>query len=153
MVELSPEPLMADVQRLLGAVGRGVGEGFVLVGRRHVRSNNSWMHNIDVLVSGRDRCNLQMNEADAARIGVGPGSRVKITSSVGVVVAPVELTDAIMPGVVSLPHGWGHDLEGSELSVAALRPGVNSNRLSTGDMDPLSGNAVLNGIAVEVVPA
>jgi anaerobic selenocysteine-containing dehydrogenase len=144
---------MADVGRLHGAVGADVNGGFVLIGRRDVRSNNSWMHNIDVLVTGKDRCTLQIHADDAARIGVGSGAQVKVKSAAGMVVAPVEITEDIMPGVVSLPHGWGHDMDGSEMSVAAVRPGVNSNRLSTGDMDPISGNAVLNGIPVEVVPA
>ncbi len=78
---------------------------------------------------------------------------MKVSSAAGMVTVPVEISEDIMPGVVSLPHGWGHDLEGSSLSVAAERPGVNTNRLSTGDMDPISGNAILNGIEVEVVPA
>jgi anaerobic selenocysteine-containing dehydrogenase len=152
-VELAPEPLLADVGRLHDAASRVVNGGFVLIGRRHVRSNNSWMHNIDVLVKGKDRCTLQINTGAASRIGIGPGGRVKISSAAGMLVAPVEVSEDIMPGVVSLPHGWGHDLEGAELSVAATRPGVNTNRLSTGEMDPMSGNAVLNGIPVEVVPA
>jgi len=152
-VELAPEHLLEDVTRLRGAIDRSPNGGFRLIGRRHVRSNNSWMHNVDVLVKGRDRCTLQINTADADRIGVSPGGLAKISSAAGTVIAPAEVTDDIMPGVVSLPHGWGHDLEGASLSVASGRPGVNSNRLTTGEMDPVSGNAVLNGIAVEVVPA
>jgi anaerobic selenocysteine-containing dehydrogenase len=81
------------------------------------------------------------------------GENAKVSSAVGTVVATVEVTDIVMAGVVSLPHGWGHDMDGTELGVASVRPGVNSNILSTGAMDPLSGNAVLNGIPVEVVPA
>ena len=153
VVELAPEALLADVPRLRALLARERNGGFALIGRRHVRSNNSWMHNIDVLVRGKDRCTLQINAKDAERIGVGHGAQVKVTSPAGMLVVPVEITEDIMPGVVSLPHGWGHDLEGSALSVAADRPGVNSNRLSTGAMDPVSGNAVLNGIAVEVFPA
>jgi anaerobic selenocysteine-containing dehydrogenase len=153
MVELAPEPLLADVPRLLDSASRSPNGGFLLIGRRHVRSNNSWMHNIDVLVKGKERCTLQINSDDAARLGLGQDGRVKVSSAAGTLTVPVEISDAIMPGVVSLPHGWGHDLEGSALSVAAERPGVNTNRLSTGAMDPVSGNAVLNGIPVEVVPA
>ncbi len=152
-VELAPGPLLADVSRLRAAVGRPVNGGFVLIGRRHVRSNNSWMHNIDVLMKGRERCTLQINAGDASRIGVGPDGRVKVSSTAGMLIVPVEITDDIMPGVVSLPHGWGHDLEGSVLTVASDRPGVNTNRLSLGEVDPVSGNAVLNGIPVDVVPA
>lgn len=153
MVELAPEPLLGDLSRLRAAAERPANGGLLLIGRRHVRSNNSWMHNIDVLMSGKDRCTLQINTDDATRIGVGNGGQVKVSSTAGMLVAPVEITDDIMPGVVSLPHGFGHDLEGSSLSVAGRRPGVNTNRLSTGEMDPMSGNAVLNGIPVEVVPA
>ncbi|MGH8872466.1 MAG: molybdopterin-dependent oxidoreductase [Acidimicrobiia bacterium] len=152
-VELAPRPLLADVSRLRAAVARPVNGGFVLIGRRHVRSNNSWMHNIDVLMKGRERCTLQINAGDASRIGVGPDGRVKVSSTAGMLIVPVEITDDIMPGVVSLPHGWGHDLEGSVLTVASDRPGVNTNRLSLGEVDPVSGNAVLNGIPVDVVPA
>jgi anaerobic selenocysteine-containing dehydrogenase len=152
-VELAPPELLADVDRLLGTVDRSSNGGFVLIGRRDVRSNNSWMHNVDVLVRGRDRCTLQINPEDAARVGVAAGDRAKVSSAAGTVMAPVEVTSDIMAGVVSLPHGWGHDLEGSSLSIASEHPGVNANRLSTGEMDPMSGNAVLNGIPVEVVPA
>jgi anaerobic selenocysteine-containing dehydrogenase len=153
LVELAPEPLLADVDRLRSALSRRANGGFALIGRRDVRSNNSWMHNIDVLVKGKERCTLQINTTDAARIGVGAGGQVKVSSPAGMLVVPVEISDDIMPGVVSLPHGWGHDLEGSALTIASGRPGVNSNRLSTGEIDPVSGNAVLNGIPVEVIPA
>lgn len=111
------------------------------------------MHNVDVLVSGKDRCTLQVNTEDAGRLGVTSGGSVKVTSTAGTLVATAEVTDDIMEGVVSLPHGWGHDLDGSRLSVASDHAGVNTNILSTGAMDPLSGNAVLNGIPVEVVSA
>jgi anaerobic selenocysteine-containing dehydrogenase len=152
-IELAPDHLLADVPRLLDSAGREPNGGFLLVGRRHVRSNNSWMHNVDVLVKGKERCTLQISIEDAARLGLEPEGRAKVSSPAGALVVPVEISEDIMPGVVSLPHGWGHDLEGSSLSVASGRPGVNTNRLSTGAMDPISGNAVLNGIPVEVVPA
>jgi anaerobic selenocysteine-containing dehydrogenase len=152
-VELAPEVLISDVERLRSKIHHRPNAVFSLIGRRDVRSNNSWMHNIDVLVKGRERCTLQINPDDAARLGVVAGGRAKVSSPSGSVVAPVEITDDIMPGVVSLPHGWGHHYGDVSLSIAALRPGVNSNRLATGEMDPLSGNAVLNGIPVEVVPA
>lgn len=125
-----------------------------LVGRRHLRSNNSWMHNLNVLVKGKPRCTLQLHPDDAADIGVADGSAARITSRVGEVVAPVEVTDSVMPGVVSLPHGWGHSLPGTRMGVAREHAGVNSNVLTDPQaMDPLSGNAVLNGIPVEVTPA
>jgi anaerobic selenocysteine-containing dehydrogenase len=152
-VELAPEPLLADTARLREVVGRSRNGGLVLIGRRDVRSNNSWMHNIDVLVKGKERCTLRMSPTDARRVGVSDGGMAKISTETGTLVAPVEVTVDMMNGVVSLPHGWGHDLHGSSLTIAAARAGVNSNRLSTGQMDPLSGNAVLNAIPVEVVPA
>ncbi|MGD2101153.1 MAG: molybdopterin-dependent oxidoreductase [Acidimicrobiia bacterium] len=151
-VELAPEQLLSDLDRLRAAMERSPNGGLVLIGRRDIRSNNSWMHNIDVLVKGRERCTLQINPEDADRLGLVDGGSAKVATSAGSLVAPVEVTDDVMSGVVSLPHGWGHDMEGASMSVAASRAGVNSNRLSTGEVDPLSGNAILNGIPVEVVP-
>jgi len=151
--DLAPAPLRADVDRLRSSLDATVNGGFLLIGRRHVRSNNSWMHNVDILMTGKDRCTLQINSEDAERLGVSTGGQVKVSSSAGTLVTSVEVTDDIMSGVVSLPHGWGHDTEEARLSVASSRAGVNSNLLSTGAMDPLSGNAVLNGIPVDVVPA
>jgi anaerobic selenocysteine-containing dehydrogenase len=154
-IELAPEMIVADVeQRLRPSLARRANGGFVLVGRRHLRSNNSWMHNLDVLVKGKARCTLHVHPDDASRLALEDGAPARVRSSVGEVEIVVEVTDAIMPGVVSIPHGWGHDAAGSELSVAAERPGVNSNVLADGSLlDPLSGNAVLNGIPVEVAPA
>ncbi len=153
MVELAHPALLADLPRLAERLGRPV-PGLVLVGRRHVRSNNSWMHNIEVLVKGRERCTLQIHPDDAARSGVVDGGRARVTSRVGEVVAAVEVSDVCRPGVVCLPHGWGHDSPGARMTVAAGRPGVNSNALTDGDaIDVPSGNAVLNGIPVEVHPA
>jgi len=152
MVELAPEPIVTDVERLRASLDRRVNGGFVLIGRRQVRSNNSWMHNVSVLVKGKPRCTLQVHPDDAARLGLGADA--KVTSRVGAVVAPVEVTDAVMPGVVSLPHGWGHDLPGVELDVARAHAGVNSNLLADDTLfDPVSGNAVFNGIPVEIAPA
>jgi anaerobic selenocysteine-containing dehydrogenase len=153
MVELAPEPLLADVPRLRDSLGRAADGRFVLIGRRHLRSNNSWMHNVSVLVKGKARCTLQVNPDDATRIGLTPGGEVRVSSRVGSVTAPVEVTDALMPGVVSLPHGWGHDLPGVQLSVAAANAGVNSNVLADDELfDAVSGNAVLNGIPVTLEP-
>ncbi len=152
-VDLAPELLLDDVARLEAAADRTPNGHMVLVGRRHVRSNNSWMHNVDVLVKGKARCTLQINPADAARLGIAADGDAAVASASGKLTAPVELTEDIMPGVVSLPHGWGHDLPGVAMAVAANRPGVNSNRLSPGAMDPVSGNAILNGIPVDVGPA
>jgi len=152
MIEVGADPFIADVPRLKAALDRRANGGFVLIGRRHLRSNNSWMHNVNVLMKGKSRCTLQVHPDDAGRLGLG--DEAKVTSNVGTVVVPVEVTDAVMPGVVSLPHGWGHDLPGVQMDVARANAGVNSNILA-GDalVDPLSGNAVLNGIPVDVAPA
>ena len=153
-IELGPPPLCADLGRLAAAVDELAGRGLVLVGRRHLRSNNSWMHNVPVLVKGKPRCTLQVHPDDAQQLGLVDGAAATITSRVGSVDAPVEVTDAIRPGVVSLPHGWGHSVEGARLRVAAEHAGVNSNVLSDDrSIDPLSGTSVLNGIPVEVAPA
>jgi anaerobic selenocysteine-containing dehydrogenase len=151
-VELMPEPIVADVARLRGALRRERNGDMVLIGRRHLRSNNSWMHNLPALVKGKDRCTLWVNPADAERLGLTDGGGARLTSKVGDLTAPVEVTDEIMPGVVSIPHGWGHDAPGVRMRVASEHAGVNSNLLSPTEVDPLSGNAVLNGIPVELTP-
>lgn len=153
-VELAPEVFLADLHRLAASMPKLAEQPYVLVGRRHLRSNNSWMHNVRVLVKGRPRCTLQVHPDDADELGLTDGGAASITSRVGSVTAPVEVTDTIRPGVVSLPHGWGHDLPGVSLRVAAEHAGVNSNVLADDRaMDPLSGTAVLNGIPVELAPA
>ena len=122
-----------------------------LIGRRQLRSNNSWMHNVGHLVRGRDRCTAQIHPDDVRRLGLEEDGLVRIASRQGTIEVPVEMTDGIMPGVVSVPHGWGHDDPESRLSVAAAHPGANSNLLADDlAVDELSGNAVLNGIPVEV---
>jgi anaerobic selenocysteine-containing dehydrogenase len=152
-IELAPEPIAADVERLRASLARADGR-LVLVGRRHLRSNNSWMHNLGVLVKGKPACTLHVHPADAARLGLGEGDTARVASRTGAVEVPVEVTDAIMPGVVSIPHGWGHDEPGIALRVAAAHAGVNSNLLADETLlDPLSGNAVLNGIPVTVAKA
>jgi len=153
-VELAPEVFVADLGRLASSIAGLADRGMVLVGRRHLRSNNSWMHNVKVLVKGRPRCTLQVHPDDASTLGLADGAPATITSRVGSVTAPVEVTADIRPGVVSLPHGWGHGQEGTRLRVAAEHAGVNSNVLSDdAALDPLSGTSVLNGIPVEVAPS
>ena len=153
MVELAPEPIVDDVARLRAALDAPPA-GMTLVGRRDLRSNNSWMHNVEVLVKGKPRCTLHVHPDDAARLGLADGADAAVASRTGRVTIPVEVTDAIRPGVVSIPHGWGHDLDGVELAVARRHAGVNSNLLADDELvDPLSGTAVLNGIPVEVQPA
>jgi anaerobic selenocysteine-containing dehydrogenase len=151
-IELAPPAFVADVARLEAGLGR-TDAALVLVGRRTLRSNNSWMHNLDVLVKGRPACTLHVHPDDARRLGLADGGAARVRSRVGALEIPVEVTDGIMPGVVSIPHGWGHDDPASALTVAAAHAGVNSNLLADeGALDPLSGNAVLNGIPVSVEP-
>lgn len=153
MIELAPEPLVADVARLREALGRARDDGPVLVGRRHLRSNNSWMHNLPMLVRGPAQCTLHVHPDDAERYGLADGEPALVRSRTGSVEAAVQITDAVMPGVVSLPHGWGHDAPETRLSVASAHAGTNSNRLSDELLiDALSGNAVLNGIPVTLAP-
>ena len=126
----------------------------MLVGRRDLRSNNSWMHNVNVLVKGKERCTLNVHPDDAERFGLTDGGEATVASRVGSLVIPVEVTTDILRGVVSIPHGWGHSLPGVRAGIAVGRPGVNTNVLTDPEqLDPLSGNAVLNGIPVTVVPA
>lgn len=168
-IELAHPVMLADLERLSRWIEHGWRAGgsalgldvdgsaaeaapMVLVGRRDLRSNNSWMHNLTVLVKGKQRCTLQIHPDDARRIGVADGSSATVRSRVGRITLPVEVTTGIRVGVVSVPHGYGHDLEGVRLAVASGRaPGVNSNVLADHEaIDPLSGNAVLNGIPVVV---
>ena len=151
-IELAPPLLIADLTRAAADLSRPAPE-LVIVGRRDVRSNNSWMHNLPVLAKGPFRCTALVHPADASRLGLKPGGRAQIVSRNRAIEAVVELCDEMMPGVVSLPHGWGHDLPGARLKVAAERPGVNLNAvLDDGLRDPLSGNAVLSGIPIEMRP-
>jgi anaerobic selenocysteine-containing dehydrogenase len=152
-VELAPEPLVADVDRLHALMGERA-DGMLLIGRRDLRSNNSWMHNLPKLVSGPPRCTALVHPDDAARLGLVDGEPVRVSSRVGTIEVPAEVTDDVMPGVVSIPHGWGHDADGVEMAVAREHAGVNSNVLTDEDvLEPLSGTAVLNGIPVELSPA
>ncbi|MEM7731143.1 MAG: molybdopterin oxidoreductase family protein, partial [Pseudomonadota bacterium] len=126
----------------------------LLIGRRHVRSNNSWLHNSKRLVKGPDRCTVMMHPDDARARNIGEGAAVEVASRVGTVTLPVEITADMMPGTVSIPHGWGHGRTGVKLSVAADHAGASINDLTDpARMDPLTGNAAFNGTPVTVAPA
>ena len=154
MIELSPPQLIADLVRLEASIDKADDSQMLLVGRRELKSNNSWMHNIKVLTKGSLSCTAHVHPDDAARLGLSDGGTVRITSRVGSVDAPVEVTDSVRQGVVSLPHGWGHGVAGTQMNVAAEKAGVNSNILTDDQvMDPLSGNAALNAIPVTLQPA
>ena len=151
-IELAPAPLVEDVDRLRKNLSDKPAE-LVLVGRRHLRTNNSWLPNIPELVSGPPRCVLHVNEADAQTLKLNDDDTAQIESRVGSVTAPVKITDKIRQGVVSLPHGWGHDLKGVGMSIARKHGGINSNILTDEtEFDPLSNTSVLNGIPVIVKP-
>lgn len=153
-IELAPPVIVADVERLRASLERvreGANGQMLLIGRRDLRSNNSWMHNLHVLTKGKERCTLLVHPDDAARLALCDGESACVTSRAGSVEIPVEVTDAIMPGVVSIPHGWGHNLPGTQMRVAKEHAGVNTNILTVAEnVDPLSGNAILNGVAVTV---
>jgi anaerobic selenocysteine-containing dehydrogenase len=158
-IELAPPLITSDVPRLrarLDAAGSDASRpgGMHLIGRRQLRSNNSWMGNIHSLAKGRERCTLLVHPSDAARLGLADGGRALVRSRVGELIAPVAVSSEVMPGVVSLPHGFGHDAEGARLRVAREHAGVSSNLLTDeAALDALSGNSVLNGIPVEIHPA
>ena len=149
LVELAPEPLIADLRRVYA--GLADDPGLVIIGRRQTRSLNSWLHNVPALMRGRDRCTLQIHPDDAAARGLGEGAVCTLSSDVGTVEAVVEITDEIRPGVVSLPHGWGHTGTGLRLSVAEDNPGANLNAITgSGGLDVPSGTAVFSGTRVQV---
>ncbi|HYO55512.1 molybdopterin oxidoreductase family protein [Archangium sp.] len=156
-IQLAPELLVADIQRLRQTFPEGAGapgEGtLLLIGRRHLRDNNSWLHNVPRLVSGKPRCTLLVHPEDARRLGLREGEEAVITSRVGEVRAPVSVTDEVMPGVVSLPHGYGHGREGLRLRVAGEHAGVSVNDLTDDRaLDAISGNAAFSGIQVRIKP-
>jgi anaerobic selenocysteine-containing dehydrogenase len=149
-IRLAAQYLLDDLPRLAARLERADDE-LVLVSRRHLRSNNSWLHNVGALMKGRDRCTLLIHGRDAALRGIADGDHAEVASGAGKIVVPVEVTDAIKPGVVSMPHGWGHGQPGTRLGIANASPGVNTNILSLPDfLDEPSGNGALNGIPVTV---
>jgi len=151
-IELSPAMLIDDLRRVAADLQRPAPD-LVIVGRRQLHSNNSWMHNLPVLAKGAAQCTALVNAADAARLGIEDGGRARIAHDGRAIEVEVEISDEMMPGVISLPHGWGHDQPGSRLNVAAANPGGNLNALMDENRrDPLSGNAVLSGVEVEMTP-
>jgi anaerobic selenocysteine-containing dehydrogenase len=152
LIDLAPPYITADLARLRARLERR-DAGLLLVSRRHLRSNNSWMHNVERLVRGRDRCTLLIHPEDAREAGLADGDTASIRSRAGAVEVAVEVSDEMMRGVVSLPHGWGHDRDGIRLAVARRHAGANNNLLAPGELvDVPSGNAVVNGIPVQVSP-
>jgi anaerobic selenocysteine-containing dehydrogenase len=152
-VELAHDDILGDLVRLRRRMAQPR-PALLLIGRRHVRSNNSWLHNLPGLMRGRDRSTLLVHPDDAAARGLTTGARARVTTEAGSVEATVEVSDEIRAGVVSLPHGWGHDVKGTRASIASAHPAPNTNVLMPGRfLDEPSGNAAVNGVPVEVVPA
>jgi anaerobic selenocysteine-containing dehydrogenase len=156
-IALAPEPMVKDIERvkekLLNA-GAHLNGHLSLIGRRHLRSNNSWMHNAERLVKGnpaKPPCTILMHPVDAAQRDLTAGENVLVRSKVGEIVVPVEISKEMMPGVVSIPHGWGHDREGNQLSVAQQHAGASINDLTDNQaIDALCGTAAFNGTPVTV---
>jgi anaerobic selenocysteine-containing dehydrogenase len=150
-IELAPPEIRQDLRRLRTGIDARR-DGLVPIGRRHLRSNNSWMHNLTVLNSGSNTCTLQVHPDTAAEIGLADGADARVAGRSGKVTVPVEVTNRIRPGVVSLPHGWGHSLAGTR-SSGGCATGVSTNLLTDPmALGPLSGTSVLNGIPVTVEP-
>ncbi|MHB1312366.1 MAG: molybdopterin-dependent oxidoreductase [Gemmatimonadaceae bacterium] len=155
-IALAPERFLADLARLAATLdlpATADGE-LVLIGRRDLRSNNSWMANSERLARGRRRCALLMHPADASARGLTTGASARVTSRTGTIDAEVEVTDALMPGVVCMPHGWGHDRDGVRQRVARAHGGVSLNDLTDDQrVDACSGNAAFCGTVVRIVGA
>ena len=147
----APAMLLDDLARVAADLAAPAPD-LVIVGRRQLRSNNSWMHNLPALSGGSNRCTLQIHPDDAADLGLTDVAIIKGPG--GELLAPIEVTDVMRRGVVSLPHGWGHNRGGTGQQLASSHPGVNVNQLNDGThLDRLSGTAVLNGIPVEIAAA
>jgi anaerobic selenocysteine-containing dehydrogenase len=152
-IELAPALFLEDLKHAEADLAAPAPD-LVVIGRRDLRSNNSWMHNLPVLAKGPQRCTALVHPADAARCGVTDAGAARLTGASGhAVTVEVKVSDEVMPGVISLPHGWGHDLPGIRLEIATRRPGANLNALLDENLrDPLSGNAVLSGVPVRLEP-
>jgi anaerobic selenocysteine-containing dehydrogenase len=151
MIDIAPADFVADLTRLARDMQSAPDARLKLIGRRHVRSNNTWLHNSPRLVKGKDRCTLLIHPDDARARNLGDGALAEVSSRAGAVRLKVEVTDDMMPGTVSIPHGWGHGLAGIAMSTASAHAGVSVNDLTDETMlDPLSGNAALSGVPVDV---
>ena len=151
-IDLAVPQVFSDMGRLTEALPALTAPGYRLIGRRNVRDNNSWMHNHQRLIKGKPRCTLLVNPDDAQREGWRSGMDVRISSAAGSVLAPLELSEDMMPGVVSLPHGYGHGRQGGRMDIADRHAGVSCNDVTdNGYIDVLSGNAAVNGVPVQLM--
>ena len=154
-INLTPEIYIKDLERLresyFGKKKEDNEFDLLLIGRRQLRSNNSWMHNFTRLVKGKKRCNVLLHPNDAAKLGIKEGEDVKVVSNIGDIVLPAEITDDVMEGVVSIPHGWGHHRKGIRLDIAQQNAGVSLNDIMDHQLvDDLCGTSVLNGVPVKI---
>jgi len=146
-INLAPELLLKDFQRLLKSEKKK--DGYLLIGKRHLRDNNSWMHNSELLQKGKNRCVVLVNPIDAQKEGILAGTKVIVKSRVGEVEIEAQLTDDMMPGVLAIPHGYGHKQKGVNLSVAEQNPGISVNDLTDELLiDELTGNAAFSNVYV-----
>ena len=151
-IDAAPEEFLREARgRLFAEADGGAPSDLVLIGRREARSNNSWMHNSPRLVKGPRRCTLLVHPDDAASGGLAAGDLAELASEAGAVRVSVEVSDTVRPGVVSLPHGWGHHRDGVRLGVAREHAGESANDVTSDrHLDTLSGNAAFNGLSVTV---
>lgn len=150
-INVAPPVFLQDLQRAQGALTNVPDDALLLISRRHLRDNNSWMHNARVLVKGRNRCTLLLHPTDAERLGIATGQSVRVRSRVGEIELPADVTPDIMPGVVCMPHGYGHNRPGTRLDVAQQHAGASVNDLTDEAFsDSLTGNAALSGVPVWV---
>jgi len=157
-IRLMPDEIKADLSRIDKHFKSNQEKNIInkkfnmqLIGRRDPRTNNSWMHNSHRLVKGKNRCIALINPLDAKNNNLKEGDMAEVFSAVGKITLPISITEKIKAGVVSIPHGWGHVYEGLELSIAKKNPGVNVNILmDDGEIDELSGNAVLSGVPISI---
>ena len=153
LIDLAPDDFVREGRARLSAEADGpaAGDSLVLIGRRQLQGNNSWMHNVARLVKGPERCTLFVHPVDAAARGISDGDLATLESDAGAIIVPIEVTDTIRPGVACLPHGWGHDREGTRLRVAETHAGVSANDVTSERyLDTLSGNAAFSGVEVRL---
>jgi anaerobic selenocysteine-containing dehydrogenase len=153
LIHLLPEPILDDFQQMKVQFSSKASKSLMMISRRDLRTNNSWMHNSQRLIKGKDRCALLIHPEDAKEKGIVDRGKAFLKSRVGELKVDVVITEDVMRGVVCLPHGWGHDREGIALRVAQTNPGVSMNDLTDDQrVDSLSGNAIFNGVPVEIAP-
>jgi anaerobic selenocysteine-containing dehydrogenase len=154
LIELAPAALLNDLERLrkvFAAKEKKTKKQFQLIGRRDLRTNNSWMHNSYRLVKGGNRCTLLINPADAKELNISNNQEVEVQSRTGKLRIQTEISEEMMSGVVSIPHGWGHDKEGINLDIASAHAGVSINDVTDDKfIDELTGNAAFSGVWVTV---